>query len=190
MNITSSLTQHCHARTGASFWPRPYPGESHEHFAVRISRRYRDTPEAFLLHRIDWQIMGHNTFRSAKIAIGFLLRVWATFHFYEQHMKVISLVPQKKLITSGPYRFSRNPLYLGGNVFIFFAADSIPWIDNWNFSHRCKHPLCGNLDSTRGKTTGTRLWRGMGTLQKSGAPMVLSVFQAMDRTPMIILRSA
>jgi hypothetical protein len=123
MNITSSLTQHCHARTGASFWPRPYPGESHEHFAVRISRRYRDTPEAFLLHRIDWQIMGHNTFRSAKIAIGFLLRVWATFHFYEQHMKVISLVLQKKLITSGPYRFSRNPLYLGGNVFIFFAAD-------------------------------------------------------------------
>src|SRR4030095_9922101 len=56
------------------------------------------------------------------LAIGFLLRARATFHFYERHMKVISLVPQKKLITSGPYRFSRNPLYLGGNVFIFLGA--------------------------------------------------------------------
>lgn len=56
------------------------------------------------------------------ITLGFLLRVWATVHFYEQHMKVISLVPQGKLITSGPYRFSRNPLYLGGNVFIFLGA--------------------------------------------------------------------
>jgi protein-S-isoprenylcysteine O-methyltransferase Ste14 len=41
------------------------------------------------------------------VIIGFLLRVWATFHFYQQRMKVISLVPPKALITSGPYRFSR-----------------------------------------------------------------------------------
>jgi protein-S-isoprenylcysteine O-methyltransferase Ste14 len=72
------------------------------------------------LHRIDsasatiagWCLM----------AIGFLLRAWATFHFYERRMKVISLVPQQALITSGPYRFSRNPLYLGGNVFMFLGA--------------------------------------------------------------------
>ena len=56
------------------------------------------------------------------LAIGFLLRVWATFHFYQRQMKVIALVPQKSLITTGPYRFSRNPLYLGGNVFIFLGA--------------------------------------------------------------------
>ena len=55
------------------------------------------------------------------LSIGFLLRIWATDLFYAQHMKVISLVPQNALITSGPYRISRNPLYLGGNVFIFLG---------------------------------------------------------------------
>jgi protein-S-isoprenylcysteine O-methyltransferase Ste14 len=56
------------------------------------------------------------------LAAGFLLRVWATFYFYERQLKVISLNPQQALITTGPFRFSRNPLYLGGNVFIFFGA--------------------------------------------------------------------
>ena len=56
------------------------------------------------------------------LGVGFGLRVWATFDFYEHQMKVISLEPQTTLLTSGPYRFSRNPLYLGGNVFIFAGA--------------------------------------------------------------------
>jgi protein-S-isoprenylcysteine O-methyltransferase Ste14 len=59
---------------------------------------------------------------SLLLMIGFLVRVWATFYFYQKQMKVISLSPQRTLITSGPYRFSRNPLYLGGNVFVFLGA--------------------------------------------------------------------
>lgn len=61
----------------------------------------------------------------ALIAAGFLLRTWAAFHFYMRGMDVIVLHAQKHLITTGPYRFSRNPLYLGGNVFIFCGASLI-----------------------------------------------------------------
>jgi protein-S-isoprenylcysteine O-methyltransferase Ste14 len=84
---------------------------------------------AFLGTRFDL-LFGLRDFRSVLstaagsllLIIGFLIRLWATFYFYQQQMKVISLSPQKTLITSGPYQFSRNPLYLGGNVFIFLGA--------------------------------------------------------------------
>src|SRR5215469_447153 len=59
---------------------------------------------------------------SVLICIGFLIRAWATYFFYKNHMRVIVTTAQETLITSGPYHFSRNPLYLGGNGFIFLGA--------------------------------------------------------------------
>ena len=84
---------------------------------------------AYLGTRVD-TLLGVSAFTSPLVqaaallllALGFLVRVWATVFFYAHNMRVIALEPQKTLITSGPYRFSRNPLYLGGNVFIFFGA--------------------------------------------------------------------
>ncbi len=56
------------------------------------------------------------------LVLGFLLRLWAVVHFYNHNMRVISLEPQGSLVTAGPYRYSRNPLYLGANVFCFIGA--------------------------------------------------------------------
>ena len=56
------------------------------------------------------------------LLLGFLVRLWAVVHFYSLRMRVISLEPQGFLVTTGPYRYSRNPLYLGANVFCFFGA--------------------------------------------------------------------
>ena len=87
---------------------------------------------AYLGTRVD-TLLGVSAFTSPLVqaaallllALGFLVRVWATVYFYAHRMRVISLEPQETLITSGPYRFSRNPLYLGGNVFIFFGTASL-----------------------------------------------------------------
>jgi protein-S-isoprenylcysteine O-methyltransferase Ste14 len=76
------------------------------------------------------RLIGINEFRSSiatvvgstLLLVGFLIRLWATYYFYQNQMRVIATVAQGTLLTSGPYRYSRNPLYLGGNVFIFFGA--------------------------------------------------------------------
>ena len=38
------------------------------------------------------------------LTAGFLLRVWAAYHFYKHRMNVIVLSAQSHLITTGPYR--------------------------------------------------------------------------------------
>lgn len=62
---------------------------------------------------------------AALLLFGFGIRVWAAYLFYMHKMRVIVLEPQSTLITNGPYRFSRNPLYLGGNVFMFLGASLV-----------------------------------------------------------------
>lgn len=44
---------------------------------------------------------------------GIVLRGWSAYEFYRQKLKVVALKPQSSLITSGPFRLSRNPLILG-----------------------------------------------------------------------------
>lgn len=76
------------------------------------------------------------------LLIGAILRLWAAFLFYSQGIKVIAVHAQDKLVTAGPYKFSRNPLYLGiiciafGSAIIFgsisgFALSVVIFI-GWN----------------------------------------------------------
>jgi len=84
---------------------------------------------AWLATLVDWLLAirgfvspGASAVGALLLALGFMLRVWAVVHFYSRRMRVISLEPQGFLVTTGPYRYSRNPLYLGANVFCFFGA--------------------------------------------------------------------
>lgn len=54
------------------------------------------------------------------IPTGLLLRIWASYVFYKQKTKIISINPSNELFKDGPYKFSRNPLYLG--VFLIFLG--------------------------------------------------------------------
>lgn len=47
------------------------------------------------------------------VAVGSWLRFWAGSVFYEHNQSMISLKAPTKLITNGPWKYSRNPLYLG-----------------------------------------------------------------------------
>ncbi|MBI3290345.1 isoprenylcysteine carboxylmethyltransferase family protein [Candidatus Microgenomates bacterium] len=81
-----------------------------------------------IIKRVD-KIFGFGDFQSSitiivgiiLIATGGILRFWSALLFYRHKIKVISVHSQKKLITAGTYRCSRNPLYLG-IIFIFFGA--------------------------------------------------------------------
>ena len=68
--------------------------------------------------------------RPAEVAIGFVIaalgeaiRFWAAGH----------LLKTKELITSGPYRYTRNPLYLGRFLILtgLCVMSRLPYYANW-----------------------------------------------------------
>jgi protein-S-isoprenylcysteine O-methyltransferase Ste14 len=47
------------------------------------------------------------------IAGGLALGLWAALHFRRAHTAIQPFHPSSALVTGGPYRFTRNPMYLG-----------------------------------------------------------------------------
>lgn len=47
------------------------------------------------------------------IALGLVVEMWAAGQFRKAGTNVVPWAPSTALVTSGPFRFSRNPMYLG-----------------------------------------------------------------------------
>jgi protein-S-isoprenylcysteine O-methyltransferase Ste14 len=63
------------------------------------------------------------------VAIAWILPVWAMFLFRREGTEVNPTSPTNhKLITNGPYRFTRNPMYLG---LIILTLGIAIWIGAW-----------------------------------------------------------
>lgn len=58
----------------------------------------------------------------AFLFLGIVLRIWSAYIFYKNRLKVIVLKPQHTLVKVGPYKFSRNPLYIGIVSIVFGIA--------------------------------------------------------------------
>ena len=56
------------------------------------------------------------------VVAGFALMYWGTFTFRRHRTAIIPRRPASRLVTSGPYRFTRNPMYTGFTIAYLGAA--------------------------------------------------------------------
>jgi len=61
------------------------------------------------------------------IVIAILLAAWSLYEFYKAGTDVRPDKPDSALLTSGPYRFTRNPLYI---VLTLAQLTVAIWLDN------------------------------------------------------------
>lgn len=57
------------------------------------------------------------------LTIGFLIRVWAAYHFYQNGMRVIVTEAQRTLLTTGPYRYPATRFTLAATCSCSWAPD-------------------------------------------------------------------
>ncbi|NOU12294.1 MAG: isoprenylcysteine carboxylmethyltransferase family protein [Nitrospira sp.] len=62
------------------------------------------------------------------IALGFAFMMWARFLFTSRQTTLFVGQPSSQLVRDGPFRFSRNPMYVGVLVFLVGLA---LWIGTW-----------------------------------------------------------
>jgi protein-S-isoprenylcysteine O-methyltransferase Ste14 len=56
------------------------------------------------------------------LPIGIALLIWARVHFRKRDAEIHTFRAPRSLVTDGPFRFSRNPMYLGFLLVLLAAA--------------------------------------------------------------------
>jgi protein-S-isoprenylcysteine O-methyltransferase Ste14 len=64
------------------------------------------------------------------LAAGATLAVWARLIFHREHTTTVPFETTTSMVTWGPYRLSRNPMYLG--LFLFFGGISVALAFFWS----------------------------------------------------------
>jgi protein-S-isoprenylcysteine O-methyltransferase Ste14 len=54
----------------------------------------------------------------AALVLGFLISLWGMWTFRLARTAIVPIAPATKIVDSGPYRFSRNPMYLGMSLML------------------------------------------------------------------------
>jgi protein-S-isoprenylcysteine O-methyltransferase Ste14 len=88
---------------------------------------------AWLMHALlgPWQtILRVPVLGGVLIIVGFSCMMWARILFTARNTTLFVGRPSSQLVCDGPFRFSRNPMYVGVLVFLVGLA---VWVGTWPF---------------------------------------------------------
>ncbi|MDH5230946.1 MAG: isoprenylcysteine carboxylmethyltransferase family protein [Gammaproteobacteria bacterium] len=89
---------------------------------------------AYGLHHLwDLQLSEHGLLKMSGIALvvlAFILTFWAMFTFKQFNTTIDVRKTASKLVTQGPFRFSRNPIYMA--ALVLFIGIGV-WLNNYWF---------------------------------------------------------
>jgi protein-S-isoprenylcysteine O-methyltransferase Ste14 len=88
---------------------------------------------AWLIHALldPWQtILRVPVLGGVLVVLGFSCMMWARILFTSRHTTLFVGRPSSQLVREGPFRFSRNPMYVGVLVFLVGLA---LWVGTWPF---------------------------------------------------------
>ncbi len=88
---------------------------------------------AWLIHALlgPWQtILRVPVLGGVLVVLGFSCMMWARILFTSRNTTLFVGRPSSQLVREGPFRFSRNPMYVGVLVFLVGLA---LWVGTWPF---------------------------------------------------------